>query len=345
MLKVRNSLTALALVLGTSAGVSVIAHADPILEAETEEFLAGLAGAPPIYTLTPEAARDVLVSVQSGPVSAPAVDIEDRVLAIGPTGSTKIRVYRPKGMDGVLPGIVYFHGAGWVMGDTVTHDRLVREIADGAQAAVVFVDYERSPEHRFPTAIEQDYAVTDYVARNAAEFGIDPARIAVGGDSVGGNMAAVITLLAKERQGPDLAGQLLFYPVTDAGMDTGSYTEFANGPWLTKPAMAWFWDAYLTDEKKREHRYVSPLNASLDQLSDLPRALVITAENDVLRDEGEAYAEKLTQAGVTVTSTRYNETIHDFVMLNALSETPATRAAIDQATAFLKTVFEIPVGN
>lgn len=224
------------------------------------------------------------------------------------------------------------------MGDTTTHDRLVRELAVGANAAVVFVDYDRSPENRYPVAIEEDYAVTKYVAEHADEFKIDASRLVIGGDSVGGNMTAVVSLLAKERKGPAIKAQLLFYPVTDASMASGSYSEFANGPWLTKPAMAWFWNAYLPNVAARRDIHVSPVNATTEQLRGLPEALVIT-DDDVLRDEGEAYARKLTQAGVPVVATRYNGTIHDFVMLNALSQTPAARRAISQATGFLRSAF------
>jgi acetyl esterase len=311
----------------------------PVLEETTQKFIDALAGATPIYTLTPEAARKVLLGAQSGPVALPGVSIEDRVLPVGPTGQTRIRIVRPEGAQGGLPVVVYFHGAGWVMGDTTTHDRLVRQLAVGAHAAVVFVDYERSPEARYPVAIEQDYAVTKYVAEHPAEFDVDAGRLAIAGDSVGGNMAAVVSLLAKERKGPTIAAQLLFYPVTDAGMDDGSYETFANGPWLTRPAMAWFWDAYLPDASARKDIHVSPLEAEIDQLRGLPPALVITAENDVLRDEGEAYARKLIEAGVTVTATRYLGTIHDFVMLNALGDTPAAKAAVEQASGFLRDAF------
>jgi len=336
MSKLRTTVAALALaIVGAAQAVS----AAPVLEPATQHFIDSLAGGKPIYTLTPQAARDLLHGAQSGPVALAAVQIADRVLPVGPTGQTRIRVIRPEGATGTLPVILYFHGAGWVMGDTTTHDRLVRELAVGAQAAVVFVDYERSPEHRYPVAIEQDYAVTKYVAEHAAEFDVDASRLAIAGDSVGGNMAAVVSLLAKERKGPAIAAQVLFYPVTDAAMNDGSYQTYANGPWLTKPAMAWFWDAYLPDAKARADIHVSPLNATPQQLGGLPTALVITAENDVLRDEGEAYARKLIQAGVNVTATRYVGTIHDFVMLNALAGTPATRGAIEQANGFLRKAF------
>jgi len=233
--------------------------------------------------------------------------------------------------------VLYFHGGGWILGDRDTHDRLVREIAVGVEAAVVFVDYARAPEARYPIAIEQAYAATRYVVDHSVRLHIDPLRLAVAGDSVGGNMAAAVTLMARQRRGPKINFQVLFYPVTDADFDTSSYTRFADGPWLTKCAMQWFWDAYLPDRATRKQPTATPLNASLDQLAGLPEALVIVDENDVLRDEGEAYARKLSNAGVRVTSTRYNGTIHDFVMLNALADTPATRGAIAQAVCALRT--------
>ena len=313
-----------------------MAMAQPTLELHTQEFVDSLAGAPPIYTLSLVDARSVLAQAQSIPVGKPSAQTEDIALPVGPTGSVPIRVIRPVGATEVLPVVMYFHGGGWVLGDRDTHDRLVREIAVGAQAAVVFVDYARAPEARYPVAIEQAYAATRYVADNAAELGIDPLRLAVAGDSVGGNMAAAVTLIAKQRRGPNIAFQLLFYPVTDSGFDTPSYNQFADGPWLTKRAMEWFWDAYLPDPAVRKQPTATPLNASLDQLASLPEALVIVDENDVLRDEGEAYARKLSDAGVRVISVRYNGTIHDFVMLNALADTPATRGAIAQAVGALR---------
>jgi acetyl esterase len=247
-----------------------------------------------------------------------------------------IRIVRPAGTAEVLPVVMYFHGGGWILGDRDTHDRLIREIAVGVEAAVVFVDYSRSPEARYPVAIEQAYAATRYVAANAADLRIDPLRLAVAGDSVGGNMAAAVTLMARKRRDPKIAFQVLFYPVTDSAFDTSSYTHFADGPWLTKRVMEWFWDAYLPDPAARKQPTATPLNASLDQLAGLPEALVIVDENDALRDEGEAYARKLSDAGVRVTSVRYNGTIHDFVMLNALADTPATRGAIAQAIGALR---------
>jgi acetyl esterase len=279
----------------------------------------------------------VLTRAQSILVGKPSAQIEDMALPVGPTGSVPIRVVRPVGASEILPVVMYFHGGGWILGDRDTHDRLVREIAVGAQAAVIFVDYAGAPEAHYPVAIEQAYAATRYVTDNAADLRIDPLRLAVAGDSVGGNIAAAVTLMAKQRRNPKIAFQVLFYPVTDAGFDTPSYLRFADGPWLTKRAMEWFWDAYLPDPAARNQPTATPLNAPLDHLAGLPEALVIVDENDVLRDEGEAYARKLSDAGVRVTSVRYNGTIHDFVMLNALADTPATRGAIAQAVGSLKT--------
>jgi len=313
-----------------------IATAQPILEPNTQQFIDSLAGAPPIYTLSAADARSVLVRAQSIPVGKPSAQIEDITLPVGPTGAVPIRIVRPVGAAEVLPVVMYFHGGGWILGDRDTHDRLVREIAVGVQAAIVFVDYSRAPEARYPIAIEQAYAATRYVVDNAADLHVDPLRLAVAGDSVGGNMAAAVTLMAKKHRGPNIAFQVLFYPVTDSGFDTPSYNQFADGPWLTKRAMEWFWDAYLPDPAARKQPTATPLNARPDQLAGLPEALVIVDENDVLRDEGEAYARKLSDAGVRVTSVRYNGTIHDFVMLNALADTPATRGAIAQAVGALR---------
>jgi acetyl esterase len=255
---------------------------------------------------------------------------------VGPTGEISIKIVRPPKTPSTLPVIMYFHGGGWILGSYNTHDRLVREIATGAQAAVVFVEYEPSPEAQYPVAIEQAYAATQHIADHGREFRFDSSRLAVVGDGVGGNMAAVVTLLAKQRGGPRIRYQVLFYPVTDANLDNGSYQKFAEGPWLTRAAIEWFWNAYAPDAEMRKKVTVSPLQATTQELAGLPPALVITDENDVLRDGGEAYAQKLIQAGVTVTAVRYLGTIHDFVMLNALAETPAARAAIAQANDALR---------
>jgi acetyl esterase len=313
----------------------------PTVEPETQKFLDQLAaqGSPPLYKMTPDQARAVLTRIQSGRVARSPADIKDLRLPVGPTGQTRIRIVRPPGVGGALPVVMYFHGGGWILGDAQTHDRLIRELANGASAALVFVDYDRSPEAKYPTAIEQAYAATKYVAEHGQELGVDPSRIVVAGDSVGGNMATVVAMLAKERGGPAIAHQIMFYPVTDANFDTPSYQRFANGPWLTKPAMQWFWDAYLPDKAARRDPHASPLQASLEQLRGLPPALIIVDENDVLRDEGEAYAHKLAQAGVRVTAMRALGTIHDFVLLDPIANTPAPRAAMQLAEDTLRQTF------
>ncbi|BDG05013.1 alpha/beta hydrolase [Anaeromyxobacter oryzae] len=312
------------------------------LERRTQAFIDSLAGAKPLYTLSPDAARDVLADAQkSVQVTLAPASVEDRVLKVRPKGRTNIRVYRPAATGGALPAVIYTHGGGWVLGDRDTHDRLVRELTVGADAVVVFVDYDRSPEARYPVAVEESYEVLKYVAQHPEEFGADASRIAIAGDSVGGNMTAAVALLAKERKGPAIRAQLLFYPVTDASMSTGSYSQFAEGPWLTKKAMAWFWDQYLPDVTKRADIHASPINATSEQLKGLPQTLLLVDENDVLRDEGEAFARKLAAAGVTVESVRYNGTIHDFMLLNPIAETPAVRGAVDQASDYLRKVFAV----
>ena len=312
----------------------------PMLEPTTQKFIEALAaaGGPPIYTLTPEAARKVLSDAQAGPNQGPPADIEERKIPVGPRGWTRIHIVRPQGVEERLPVVMFFHGGGWILGAFDTHQRLVREIACGVRAAVVFVDYPPAPEQQYPVQIEEDYAATKYAAEHADEFNIDAGRLAIVGDSVGGNMVAAVSLLAKERGGPHIAFQVMLYPVTNYGFNSGSYNEFENGPWLTKAAMRWFWNAYLPnpDKATQKNPLVSPLQASLEQLEGLPPALVVVDQNDVLRDDGEAYAHKLAAAGVVVTSVRYNGTVHDFAMLNALAETPATRGAIAQVNASLR---------
>ncbi|MEV5544224.1 alpha/beta hydrolase [Saccharopolyspora shandongensis] len=294
------------------------------------------AGGPPLYELSPQDAREVLRGAQrSVSVEVMPADVEDRVIPGGPTNEVSIRIVKPQNADEGLPVVVHSHGGGWILGDKDTHDRLVRELANAVRAAVVFVDYTPAPEAHYPVQNEQAYTVLEWVRANAADFGADPNRIALFGDSVGGNMTAALTLMAKQRGGPRIKAQVLFYPVTDANLDTGSYRKYAEGPWLTRAAMQWFWDAYLPDEKQRWEPTVSPLEASIDQLRGLPPALVVT-DDDVLRDEGEAYASKLAQAGVPVTQVRYGGTIHDFALLNPITDTPAPRAAIAQAGQFLR---------
>ncbi|MET9784958.1 alpha/beta hydrolase [Streptomyces canus] len=311
----------------------------PVLEPAAQAFAKATANPPYLFDLGPVEGRKTVDEVQSGEIAKPAVDEEWVTVQGGPTGSVRTRIVKPAGATGTLPVVIYLHGAGWVFGNAHTHDRLVRELAVGTGAAVVFPEYDLSPEARYPVAVEQNYTVARWVVEQGAAKGLDATRIAVAGDSVGGNMTAALTLMAKERGDVPLVQQVLFYPVTDASFDTGSYRQFAEGYFLRRDAMQWFWDQYTTDEKQRAEITASPLRATVDQLRDLPPALVITAEADVLRDEGEAYANRLREAGVPVTAVRYQGIIHDFVMLNALRETHAAEAAIAQAVSTLRTAF------
>ncbi|RSN49451.1 esterase [Amycolatopsis sp. WAC 04197] len=302
------------------------------LEPAAQAFVEATATPPFLFQLPPEEGRKAVDEVQGGDVELPAADVETTHV-----DGVEVRIVRPQGVAGPLPVIVYIHGAGWVFGNFHTHERLVRELAVGAGAAVVFPEYDRSPEARYPVAIEQNYAVAKWVAEHGAENGLDGTKIAIAGDSVGGNMTAALTLLAKQRGDVTFRQQVLFYPVTDASFETESYRRFAEGYFLALDGMKWFWDQYTTDPAQRAEITASPLRASLDELAGLPPALVITAEADVLRDEGEAYAAKLRQAGVPVTAVRYQGIVHDFVMLNTLRETHAAEAAIKQAIGVLRT--------
>jgi acetyl esterase len=303
------------------------------LEPTTREFIAVASKNAPLYTMSPAAAHKVLTDLQSRPVALRPVDIEDTTWPVGPTGTTRIRIVRPKGAKETLPLIMFFHGGGWVLGDKVTHDRLVREIADGVHAAVVFVDYVNSPEAKYPTQNEQAYASMVYAVEHARALKVDASRLAIVGDSVGGNMTAAVTLMAKERRGPKITYQVLFYPLLDYISDRPSYRKFVDGPWLPVKTMQWMFDLQGLDGTQGITAY--PVRATVEQLRGLPDALIIT-DDDILQDEGEAYAAKLADAGARVTTVRYNGTIHDFAMLNPLADTPAARGAIQQAITALR---------
>lgn len=307
-----------------------------VLEPAALKFTQDTANPPYLFDLGPEKGREAVDEVQSGDVPKLPVEIQDITVEGGPSGQVSVRLLRPENVTNKLPVILYIHGAGWVFGNAHTHDRLIRELAVGAEACVVFPNYSLSPEAKYPTAIEEIYAVLTWIAEHGEAYGLDTDRLTVAGDSVGGNMTAAITLMAKDRKGPAIHKQLLFYPVTDSGNDTESYHQFAEGYFLRRDAMAWFWEQYITKPSDKEEIYASPLRATREQLEGLPPALVITAEADVLRDEGEAYANKLREAGVRVTAARFQGAIHDFVMLNALADTAAARGAIALANAWLK---------
>lgn len=306
------------------------------LEKAAIEFSDANAPHPRIYELPPEEGRALLEKVQESPVDKLPVDIEDLTVDTGQWGSINVRFVRPEGNTDKLPVIFYIHGAGWVFGSAQTHDKLIRELAVRTNSVVVFPEYSRSPEAKYPTAIEQSYAVLQKLSELAESKGLDLTELAVAGDSVGGNMATVMTILTKERQGLPIQKQLLFYPVTDANFTTDSYQEFAENYFLTKEGMKWFWDQYTTDDSERSEITASPLRATSEDLADLPPALILTGEADVLRDEGEAYARKLRDVGVAVTQVRFQGMIHDFVMVNSLDQTNATRAAMLLATQWLQ---------
>ncbi len=334
MNRIRNVFTTSLLSLAAGAA---LAAGSPGVEHNTQGFLEALAkgGGPPLETLSPADARAVLVGAQAG-AKLPPADVSERTITVDGK-SIKLTLVRPAGAKGVLPAFMFFHGGGWILGDFPTHERFVRDLVADSGAAAVFVNYTPSPESRYPAAINEAYAATKWVAENGAQINVDGKRLAVAGNSVGGNMAAVVALMAKQKGTPALRSQVLFWPVTNANFENSSYDEFANDHFLTRNMMKWFWDAYTTDPKQRREIYASPLLATAEQLKGLPPALVQTAEKDVLRDEGEAYARKLDAAGVSVVTTRYNGMIHDFGLLNVLSGVPATRAALHQASEELRT--------
>lgn len=305
------------------------------LEKEALAFSIANETHPRIYELPEAEGRALLDEVQSSPIKKANVDIEDRQVSTGQWGDINVRIMRPEANYDVLPVILYLHGAGWVFGGAHTHDKLIRELAVRTHSVIVFPEYSLSPEAKYPTAIEQNYAVMNWLVEHASELKIDASRLTVSGDSVGGNMATVMTIMSKQRKGPKISQQLLYYSVTDANFETGSYNEFAEGYFLTKEGMQWFWDKYTTDPDQRAEITASPLRASLEDLKDLPAAMILNGEADVLRDEGEAYAKKLRDAGVEVTHMRFQGMVHDFVMVNMLDSSKATRAAMDVSTKWL----------
>lgn len=306
-----------------------------VLEPAAQQVADAFSKPPFLWDMAPADARKVLDDAQSAPVRKLSVD-EEWITVPSPAGDVRVRIVKPQGATGMLPVIVYMHGGGWILGNAQTHDRLVRELAVGARAALAFVEYPNSPEAHYPAAIEQGYAVAQWITRDGASKGLDGSRMAVAGESVGGNMTAALALMAKERGDVTFVQQSMYYPVTDAAMDTASYEQFATGYYLSRTEMEWFWDAYISDPAQRTEITASPNQASTEQVSGLPPAYLCVDEADVLRDEGEAYAAKLRSAGVPVTTVRYDGTIHDFMLLNSLANTRATRAAISQAAAHLR---------
>lgn len=339
--KIYNTVFALLMVATTTTIASAQtadASQDPQIESHIRAFLKVLNSGTgkPIEKLPPAQGRAVLVGAQkSVKVDLSGISVTDKT--INTDGQAiKIHIVKPVNAKGILPVFMFFHGGGWVLGDFPTHQRMVRDLVVNSGAAAVFVDYTPSPEAHYPVSINQAYAATKWVAEHGKEIGVDGKRLAVAGNSVGGNMATVVALMAKDKKGPQIKLQVLFWPVTNAYFETASYNLFGKDRFLTKNLMMWMWDNYTKDENQRKEIYASPLQASIEQLKGLPPALIQTAENDILRDEGEEYGRKLDEAGVKVTATRYNGMIHDWGLLNALATIPGTQSAMLQAAAEIK---------
>lgn len=337
-MKSLKPLTLTVLLAAHAAFATAAAPQVPAPDRTTSSFLHVLNSGtgPAINTLPPAKARQVLIDAQNGvKVDVSGIEVSNRTIEQDGI-SVPVTIVRPQGASGTLPVFMFFHGGGWILGDFQTHERLVRDLVVQSGAVAVFVNYTPSPEARYPVAINQAYAATKWVAQHGSEIGVDGNRLAVVGNSVGGNMAAVVSLMAKDKQGPAIRFQGLMWPVTDANFDDGSYLTYQNGHFLSRDMMKWFWDAYTKDPAQRKQIYASPLRASEDELKGLPPALIQVAESDVLRDEGEAYGRKLDAAGDEVTTVRYDGTIHDFGLLNALANDAPTKTAIKQLADELK---------
>lgn len=300
-------------------------------------FLDSLKIDTPLYEMSPDDARSFLNEVQNKYYKHIDAFVEDVEIFDEKTGNISVTLVHPeKHKDEKLPVIIYCHGGGWVIGDFNSYEMTVKTIANHTKSVVAFVNYPRSPEFKYPHALNHIYGALTFFAENGDKYNIDSKRIAIAGDSAGANMAGVIAIRSKKENGPKICFQVLIYPVCDADMKTDSYKEFKNGPWLSKKAMEWFWQCYISDKNERKEIYASLLNANITDLRDLPPALIITAENDVLRDEGEEYARKLIEAGVDTACVRINNTFHDFIMLNALRDSKAVKAAYKLLCKFLK---------
>jgi acetyl esterase len=302
---------------------------DPQARALLEQLAAQ--ASPPVTALSPAASRREMeeATLLLGP-PPPVARVEDRTIP-GPAGPIPIRITAPSG-PGPFPALVYFHGGGWVLGSLATHDGLCRSLTNTAGIAVVSVEYRLAPEHPFPAAVDDAFAATAWVAAYGSEIGIDSTRLAVGGDSAGGNLSAVVALMARDRRGPGLSFQLLVYPITSDDFETPSYREHADGYFLTREAMLWYWNQYAPNPRDRRNPYASPLHAS--DLSALPPALVITAGYDPLRDEAEAYAARLAAAGVAVRLSRYDGMIHGFLRRAAVFD--QGKAALNECAEALR---------
>ena len=308
------------------------------LEQEAVEVSNAAAALPRIYQLPPKEGREVLEKAQDAPVFLYPAQISCIRVNTGQWGEIPVYVVIPECLRNPADVIFYIHGAGWVFGSFHTHEKLVRELAARTGCIVIFPEYTRSPEAHYPVALEQCYSILSMLPELLSSMGYEMNKktLTVAGDSVGGNMATAMTMMSKYRNGPHIQKQLLYYPVTNACFDTESYCRFAQDYYLYRDGMIWFWDQYTTSQRARDQITASPLCASTEQLSGLPEAMILNGEADVLRDEGEAYARKLREAGVPVTALRFQAIIHDFVMLHSLDQTEACRAAMDASTEWIK---------
>lgn len=310
---------------------------DPNLDPAVRAFLGPLNKDPsPFWQLPQPKPQDIVTALQNQtPVDMSGVTMSEQSLTVD--GRTiKLFIMKPDRVEG-RPGVILFiHGAVWIAGNFENHKRLVRDLVVESGQPAVFPEITNLPEGKYPVPLNQAYATLEWIAAHASEFGADGGRIAVAGNSVGGNMTAALDLMAKDRKGPKITYQVLLWPATNAGVDTCSYIKYANGRFLSREFMKYGWDRYAPTEKERENPYVSPLRASLAELQGLPPTLVVTEENDVLRDEGEAYAHRLQDAGVPTVFVRYNGTIHDFGLLNGVRDLPTTKAAISQVAAGIR---------
>jgi acetyl esterase len=311
---------------------------DPRLSKGTKAFLKVLnsAGGPPLESLPPIQARQGLVQAQAS-VKVDLSGIEESEKTINADGYTiKLNIVRPEGAKGKLPVFMFIHGGGWVLGDYPTHKRMVRELVVLTGFSGVFINYTPTPDEKYPRQVNEIFAATKWVADHGDEIQVDGKNLAVVGNSVGGNMTAVTALKAKENGGPKIKVHIMMWPIVDANFDTESYKQFGEQRFLTKSLMMWMYDLYTKDPNQRKEIYASPLQATVEQLKGLPPLLIQTAESDILRDEGEAYGRKADEAGVTVTTVRYNGMIHDFGLLNGLANEPAVKSLFVHAAAELK---------
>jgi acetyl esterase len=310
---------------------------DPHLSPAVKAFLASMnAPGPSVESLSEQDARNLLINLQAS-VRVDVSGIDEGEKTITQDGYTvKLTIVRPKGNNKKLPLFIFTHGGGWVLGDYPTHKRLVRDLVVASEYAAVFVHYTLSPEAHYPQAIHEIYAAAKWVSEHGNEINVDGKNMAAVGNSAGGNMTTALCMMANDKGGPRIKLQILMWPATDASFTEDSYEKYGQQRFLTTPLMKWSWDRYTANTTQRKEKYASPLQASLDELKDLPPALIQVAENDILRDEGEAYGRKLEQAGVKVLSVRYNGMIHDFGMLNGLAETVQVKGLIELAAAELK---------